>query len=63
MLDIQFTTLFLDLKDLSIINVTENSLTVQLPRKLHICPSCGQQTQKVHDYRLQKIKHLPLLHK
>lgn len=63
MLDTQFTTLFLDLEDLSIINVTQNSLTLQLPRKLHTCPSCGQQTQKVHDYRLQKIKHLPLLHK
>ncbi|WP_071595054.1 MULTISPECIES: transposase family protein [Propionispira] len=26
-----------------------------------MCPSCGQQTQTVNDYRLQKIKHLPLL--
>jgi len=61
MLNTQFTTLFLDLEDLSIVNVTQNSLTLQLPRKLHTCPSCGQQTQKVHDYRLQKIKHLPLV--
>lgn len=63
MLDTQFTTFCLDLEDLSILNFTQNSLTVQLPRKLHTCPCCGQQTQKVHDYRLQKIKHLPLLHK
>lgn len=63
MLDTQFTTFFLDLEDLSIVNATQNTLTVQLPRKLHDCPSCGQQTQKVHDYRLQKIKHIPLLHK
>ncbi|MBP2632833.1 MAG: transposase family protein [Firmicutes bacterium] len=63
MLDTQFTTFFLDLEDLSIVNSTQDSLTIQLPRKLHTCPCCGQQTQKVHDYRLQKIKHLPLLHK
>ena len=63
MLDIQFTTFFLDLEDLSIVNITQNTLTVQLQAKLQVCPSCKQQTQKIHDYRLQKIKHLPLLHK
>ena len=33
-------------------------LYVSLPRKEHICPSCGASTNKVHDYRMQKIKHL-----
>ena len=63
MLNTQFTTFFLDLEELSIVNSTQNSLTIQLPRKFHTCPSCGQQTQQIHDYRLQKIKHFPLLYK
>lgn len=34
------------------------ALHVSLPKQPHTCPSCGQMTTKVHDYRLQKIKHL-----
>lgn len=26
----------------------------------HICPCCGHETRRVHDYRLQKIKDLPM---
>jgi transposase len=33
---------------------------VELERILHVCPACGEKTMKVHDYRLQKIKHLKL---
>ena len=33
-------------------------LHVSLPKQVHICPSCGSKTVKIHDYRLQKIKHL-----
>ncbi|PIC62556.1 ISL3 family transposase [Sporosarcina sp. P13] len=33
-------------------------LYVSLPKKAHHCPSCGALTSKVHDYRMQKIKHL-----
>ena len=31
--------------------------------KLHICPCCGKETKRVHDYRTQKIKDLPLYFK
>lgn len=31
---------------------------LEMPRKPHTCPSCQQQTEKVHDYRIQKVKHL-----
>jgi len=31
---------------------------LEMPRKPHTCPSCGQLTEKIHDYRLQKVKHL-----
>ena len=33
-------------------------LHVSMPKKEHICPACGMKTNKVHDYRMQKIKHL-----
>ena len=33
-------------------------LYVSMPRKPHTCPACGETTSRVHDYRLQKIKHL-----
>lgn len=28
--------------------------------KLHRCPSCNNFTNKVHDYRVQKIQHIPI---
>lgn len=34
------------------------ALYVSLPKHPHKCPSCGEMTVKVHDYRTQKIKHL-----
>lgn len=36
------------------------SIHVELPVKEHVCPSCKNRTQKIHDYRLQKIKHLKI---
>jgi len=33
---------------------------VQLDVKPHECPSCQAITRKIHDYRIQKIKHLKL---
>ena len=63
MLDTQFTTFFLDLKEVSVVNLSNNALTIELPRKAHTCPVCGTSTKKVHDYYIQKIKHIPFLHK
>lgn len=39
----------------------ENTTTfeIEIQRKPHTCPCCGHSTQKVHDYRLQKIKDIP----
>ncbi len=31
---------------------------VTVPRKPHPCPTCGMTTEKIHDYRMQKVKHL-----
>ncbi|MFA9457788.1 transposase family protein [Halalkalibacter sp. AB-rgal2] len=33
-------------------------LSVEVPKCRHKCPCCGNRTNRVHDYRLQKIKHL-----
>ena len=63
MLDTQFTTFFLDLEEVCVTSCSNNSLTIQLPRKSHICPFCGTSTERIHDYRIQKIKHIPLPHK
>ena len=51
------------LQDLNINKVeqNDNSITIyaQLPRKPHSCPQCGNTTNKIHDYRCQKIKDIP----
>lgn len=33
-------------------------LHISLPKKEHICLNFGMETSKVHDYRIQKVKHL-----
>ncbi|APH03591.1 ISL3 family transposase [Bacillus weihaiensis] len=33
---------------------------VEMPVLEHSCPECGSITSKIHDYRIQKIKHLKL---
>ncbi|MFB5664401.1 ISL3 family transposase [Alteribacillus sp. HJP-4] len=35
-------------------------LHVEMERKAHHCPSCGERTKNVHDYRTQKIQHLKM---
>ena len=50
------------LKDVIIEKVEEigerTALYVSLPKKPHTCPQCSEITTKVHDYRMQKFKHL-----
>lgn len=48
----------LNLKGISSISFSKDGIIVSLPKKPHICPCCQQKTNKVHDYRSQKIKHL-----
>ena len=33
---------------------------VEMPVYTHRCPRCGTRTKKIHDYRIQKIRHLKL---
>ncbi|MBM7610711.1 transposase [Lysinibacillus composti] len=50
------------LKDVTIHKVEEVgeriAIYVSLPKKVHQCPVCKKKTSKIHDYRIQKIKHL-----
>ena len=57
-------TKILNLEDVIITSV-ENILDqlhiyIELPRRKHICPCCGAETDLVHDYRMQVVKDIPL---
>jgi len=59
-----YTAEFLNLEDVIITNV-ENILdqlhiSIELPRRKHVCPCCGAVTDRVHDYRIQVIKDVPM---
>lgn len=33
---------------------------IQLPPSEQTCPCCGAKTKRIHDYRLQEIRDIPL---
>lgn len=59
-----YTTELLNLEDVIVTEVKniEDQLyiSVELPRREHTCPCCGAVTDRVHDYRVQKVKDIPL---
>ena len=59
-----YTAKFLNLEDVIITNVENISnqlhIYIELPRSKHICPCCGAETDRVHDYRIQIVKDVPL---
>ena len=64
MLMADYTAEFLNLEDVIITNVENISdqlhISIELPRRKHICPCCGAVTDRVHDYRMQVIKDVPM---
>ena len=64
MLNQDYTLKLLNLEDVIITNVENISeglhIYLELPRKKHTCPVCGSVTDRVHDYRMQTIKDVPL---
>lgn len=64
MLNKDYTAKLLNLEDIIITNVEifseEVHVYLELPRKKHHCPACGALTDRVHDYRMQIIKDVPL---
>ena len=59
-----YTAEILNLEDVTITNVENIAdqlhIYVELPRTKHVCPACGASTDRVHDYRMQTIKDVPL---
>lgn len=62
-----YTESLLDLKDVIVTNIrTDGSvrlICLEQKRMPHICPSCGTETDRIHDYREQPIKDIPSLGK
>ena len=59
-----YTAKLLNLEDVIITNVENISdqlhIYIELPRGEHVCPVCGAVTDRIHDYRMQTIKDIPL---
>ena len=65
MLDTYYTENLLGLKDAILLNVHNfNELKIveiKMKQRIHICPACGSETSRVHDYRIQDVKDIPVL--
>ena len=63
MLNSYYTEKLLGLQEVEIKKIQENEnffeIEIEQPRKQCICPLCGQKTDKIHDYRRQRVKELP----
>lgn len=64
MLNQDYTSKLLNLEDVIVTNVENISgevhIYLEMPRREHTCPACGAVTERVHDYRMQTIKDVPL---
>ena len=64
MLMSDYTAELLNLEDVIITNVENITdqlhIYIELPRTKHVCPACGAVTDRIHDYRMQIIKDVPL---
>jgi len=56
------TTKLLGMEDVIVKKVwetaSERHIALELPRKAHCCPACGALTDRIHDYREQRIKDI-----
>ena len=63
MLNQNYTTTLLDLEEVIIQKIevmqAEMHVYIELPRKAHKCPTCGEATDRIHDYRMQRVKDIP----
>ncbi len=67
MLNHNYITELLKSKDIIFHQVVENEKEVELhisqTQKPHKCPKCGSITSKIHDYRVQRVKNVPIMGK
>lgn len=56
------TAKLLGLEDVIVKNIwsegEEQHIEIELPRRVHLCPCCGRETDRIHDYRKQKIRDI-----
>lgn len=56
------TIKLLGLEDVIAKNIWEDEkyrhIELELPRRIHKCPCCGARTDRIHDYRMQKVKDI-----
>lgn len=59
-----YITKLLGLQEAKIENIEENNenivISLVMNRKKHKCPCCGAETDRIHDYRLQRVTDLDL---
>ncbi|MBP3684724.1 MAG: ISL3 family transposase [Oscillospiraceae bacterium] len=64
MLMSDYTAELLNLEGVIITNVENITdqlhVYIELPRTKHVCPACGAVTDRIHDYRMQIIRDIPL---
>lgn len=57
------TTKLLGLEGVIIQRIREDELSrhieIELPRRVHRCPACGAASDRVHDYRTQRVRDVP----
>ena len=57
-----YTRELIGLEDVIITGVEQEekicNIYLEMPRKIHKCPECGYETDKIHDYRKQRIKDI-----
>ena len=67
MLNSYYTETLLGLQGVEIKNIEETEenyeISIEQPRRYCICPCCGEMTNKIHDYRYQRIKELSAFEK
>lgn len=61
---LHFNMILPGLEDVTVIRTETNKgiyeICIEMPIKAHLCPSCSKETTRIHDYRMQRIKHLKM---
>ena len=67
MLNSYYTEKLLGMQEVEVKNIREKAevfeISIEQARKTCTCPRCGKGTNRIHDYRYQRIKELPAFEK
>ena len=63
MLNLYYTEKVFGLQEVEVKNIHEKEecyeISIEQPQKMFHCPRCGEMTNRIHDYRYQRVKELP----